>query len=236
MAPTESRLGGRLRVRHRVHGHRPRGPDPQADRRPAARHAVAGVAAVHQLHGGHGLGHAHHRSGRQPDRCQADPAHRPRRHHRRRVPGRLVEHRHGDRRLAGPVGPRERPLRRDRPRDHRVVGAGFGGAGDHPLRGGARPRHRGRSARRRPARRDLLAWPVLRRLHPDGGRPGRHRGAAARRPPPAAKATSLLDPFRALRHRASSASRSPHCSTTSASSPCSRSPRSHSTWARTRSG
>ena len=45
-----------------------------------------------------------------------------------------------------------------------VVGrARLGGAGDHPVRGRPRPRHRGRPARRRPARLDLLARPVLRR-------------------------------------------------------------------------
>ena len=68
------RLGGRVRLRDRVHGHRPGGPDPQADRRPARRDAEPGLAAVHQLHGRDGRRDADHRRGLQPDRRQAHAA------------------------------------------------------------------------------------------------------------------------------------------------------------------
>ena len=61
LRPAPRRLGGRLRVCHRVHGHRPRRPDPQADRRRARRDAEPGVAAVHQLHGRDGRRDADHR-------------------------------------------------------------------------------------------------------------------------------------------------------------------------------
>ena len=47
------------------------------------------------------------------------------------------------------------------------------GVGDHPVRGGARPRHRDRPAPRRPARPPQLARPVLRHRGAHGGR--RHR-------------------------------------------------------------
>ena len=36
-APAEVGLGGRVRLRHRVHGHRPGRPDPAGDQRPARR-------------------------------------------------------------------------------------------------------------------------------------------------------------------------------------------------------
>ena len=220
MAPTESRLGGRLRVRHRVHGHRPGGPDPQADRRPAARHAVAGLAAVHQLHGRHGRGHAPHRRDRQPDRRQAHPADRPGHHHRRRRAGRVVQLGHGDRGLARPLGSRQRPLRRHGARDHRVVGPGVGRAVDHPVRGGPRPRHRRRTARRR---------------HPRRRSPGAGRSTASppswpspswsprscyrrpRRPPRPPRCSTRSEPSSIA---ASSAWPSRPCSTTSGSSPC----------------
>ena len=52
--------------------------------------------------------------------------------------------------------------------------AGIGRAGDHPVRGGARARHRDGSDRRRPARLDLLAGTVLRRRRADDHRPDRH--------------------------------------------------------------
>ena len=62
------------------------------------------------------------------------------------------------------------------------VGAGLGRAGDHPVRGRARPRHRVRPAHRRPARRAVLARPVLRRLGADDDRAGRDRGLPADHP------------------------------------------------------
>ena len=83
---------------------------------------------------------------------------------------------------------------------------------------------------------DLLARTVLRGLGADGRRAGRHRVPAARRR--RAPHTPPRWPTRSGRcgTAACSASRSPRCCTTSASSPCWRSRRSRSTWAPTRSG
>ena len=100
-------------------------------------------------------------------------------HHRRRRPGGYVGHRGRNRRLAGTVGPGQRVVHRDRAGHHRQLCARLGGPGDHPLRGGAGPGHRGRPARRRRARIDLMARTVLRGVGADGLRAGRHGVPAA---------------------------------------------------------
>ena len=87
---TTRRLGRRLRLRHRVHGHRPGRPDPEVDRRAAGGDAEPGLADVHQLHGDHGRRDAGHRRRLQPDRRQAHPALRPRADHRLRRARRVV--------------------------------------------------------------------------------------------------------------------------------------------------
>ena len=121
--------------------------------------------------------------------------------HRRRGPGRDVRHRAGNRWLAGTLGPGQRAVHRHRAGHHRRLRARLGRAGDHPVRGRAGPRHRRRPAGRRRPRVDLVARPVLRGVRADGGRLRRHRVPAARPRPRAERATTLADPFRALRHR-----------------------------------
>ena len=134
-------------------------------------------------------------------RRQADPAARPHHHHRRRRPGRDVRHRRRHRRLPRGVGPGQRPVHRDRPRHDRQRRQGLGRPGDHPVRGRPRHRHRRRPAARRPAR---LASPGAARS--SGSRrswrsPWPPPRCCCRARPPAARATSLAEPFRALRHR-----------------------------------
>ncbi len=182
VAPTQGRLGRCLRVRRRIHGHRSRRPDPQADRRQPERIPVTGVAVVHQLHGGDGCGHARHRSGGQPDRPQTHAVARPADHHRRRGPGRHVRQRAGNRWLAGTLGTGQRVVHRHRAGHHRQLGTRIGGPGDHPLRGGAWPWHRGRPASRRRPRLDLLARTVLRGVGADGLRAHCHHLPAAVHP------------------------------------------------------
>ena len=123
--PAARRVGGRLRLRDRLHGHRPGRPDPQADRRPARRHAEPGVAAVHQLHGGDGRRDADHRRGVVADRRQAHPAPRPGADRRLLGAGRLLRHHRRHRRLPRRLGPRQRPVHRHRAGDHRGVRAGL---------------------------------------------------------------------------------------------------------------
>ena len=117
-----------------------------------------GVAAVHQLHGRHGRRDARHRLGLQPDRRQAHPAHRPGADHR------LLRARRARRTAIGAIvgfragwGLGNALFIATALATIVVVGQRLGRAGDHPVRGRARPRHRRRPARRRPARLDLLA-------------------------------------------------------------------------------
>ena len=62
-APAAIGLRGRLRLRRRLHGHRPRRPDPPVDRHQPARLALAGRAALHLLLRRHGDRDARHRLG-----------------------------------------------------------------------------------------------------------------------------------------------------------------------------
>ena len=90
--------------------------------------------------------------------------------HRLLGAGRAVRLDRGDRRLPRRLGVRQRAVHRHGARDHRVVGPGLDRAGDHPVRGRARPRHRGRPAARRSTGLDHLAGAVPRRRRPDGDR------------------------------------------------------------------
>ena len=84
-----------------------------------------------------------------------------------------------------------------------IVGAASRRAGerDHPLRGRARPRHRLRPAARRPARRHLVARPVLRHRDADGDRLRPDRRDARPGAQAGARASRSTAPLRALRHR-----------------------------------
>ena len=104
---------------------------------------------------------------------------------------------------------------------------------DHPLRGGARARHRLRPAARRPPRRHLLARAVLRRRGADGGRVRRDRRAARARPRRRAR-SSLADRSGRCATAACWPPGSSRSSTTSASSRCSPTRRSRCTSGRTR--
>ena len=85
--------------------------------------------------------------------------------HRLLRPGRVLRHRRPDRRLPRGLGPGQRAVHRHRPVHHRDVRARLDGAGDHPVRGRARPRHRRRpaasaaSSARSPGVRRSTAWP-----------------------------------------------------------------------------
>ena len=85
----------------------------------------------------------------------------------------------GNRWLAGALGPGQCAVHRDGAGHHRQLRARLGGAGDHPVRGGAGAGHRRRSAGRRRARVDLVARPVLRGVGADGCRARRHGVPAA---------------------------------------------------------
>ena len=229
VASTQSCLGRCLRVCRRVHGDRSRRPDSQADRRQPRCIGLAGVAVVHQLHGGDGRRDADHRRGGEPDRSQTHAAARPRRDHRRRRPGRHVRHRSGNRWLAGTLGTRQCAVHRDRTGHHRQLRTRLRRTGDHSVRGRAGARHRRRPTGRRCSRVDLVARPVLRGVRADGG------GRRGHCPPAAVHAARRtrdhIWPTRSGRCAtvACSASQSPRCCTTSASSPCWRSRRSRST-------
>ena len=172
MAPTQDRLGGRLRLRHRLHGHRPGRPHPEAHRRRPRRRTVPGLAAVHQLHGGDGRGHAHHGMGLQRAWAPSAPCSPAWRSSSSAPawPGRRTA-------IGGIVGFRAvwglgNALFIATALATIVCAArGSVGPGDHPVRGRAGPRHRRRAAGRRRAGVHLLARPVLRRLRPDGDRP-----------------------------------------------------------------
>ena len=166
--------------------------------------------------------------GRQPHRAQAHPADRAGDHHRRGGTRRPVGHRDGHRRVARTVGPRQRAVHRDGAGHHRQLRPRLGRPGDHPVRGRPRPRHRGGPARRRGARRDLLARAVLRRLGPDGVALVVTVFLLPSTPPPHAP-PAWSTPCGRSATAACSASESPRCSTTSASSPSWRSRRSRST-------
>ena len=114
--------------------------------------------------------------------------------------------------------------------DDRRLGPRLGGAGDHPLRGRTRARHRRRAARRWPARLDLAG------VAPSSASSALMAVALRRHRDPAALDTAAAAaddawPTRSARcaTAACSPSRSPRCSTTSASSRCWRSRRSRST-------
>ena len=180
MAPTQDRLVRRLRLRHRVHGHRPRRPHPQAHRRRARGRAsqvsllftsymaVMGVAML-------GTGWVSSRVGAK----------------RTLLLGLVViivgaglagspGHRRAGSSPSAPCGVWATHCS-SRPRwPPSSGGPRVGGAGDHPVRSRARCRHRDRPAARRLARWDLVALAVLRRLAPDGDRVRRHRTSAAR--------------------------------------------------------
>ena len=70
-------VGGRVRLRGVVHGHRPGRPDPARAVQAAEGVAELGGAAVHQLPGGHRGGDAGDRLGVEPDRRQADAGRGP---------------------------------------------------------------------------------------------------------------------------------------------------------------
>ena len=135
----------------------------------------------------------------------------------RRQPG----HRRRHRRLPRPVGPRQRALHRDRPRDDRQRRLRLGEAGDHPLRGRSRCRHRDRPAARRLARRHLVALAVLRRRGPHGRRLHRDPDDPARRPRRPRTRPRSRRRCAPSATAACSPSASRPCSTTSASSRCS---------------
>ena len=175
MAPAARRLGRGLRLRHRLHGHRSRRPDPQADRRRARRDAEPDLAALHELHGDHGSRDARRRRDLLPDRRKADPAHRSRPHRRLRRARRRLRHDRRHRRLPRRVGPGQCALRRHRPLDDRRRLDRHRRPGSRLLRGGPRAGHRRRPDRRRTARRDLLAGSLLRRRGAHDDRARRHR-------------------------------------------------------------
>ena len=97
------------------------------------------------------------------------------------------------------LGPRQRPVHLHRARDDRRCGDRRQRRGDHPLRGGARPRHRHRPAARRTARLGELARTLLRRRRAHGHRLRRHRRAAARTRARSARRCPCRRPFKALR-------------------------------------
>ena len=164
--PTEAGVGGRLRVRHRVHGNRPRRPDPAGHLERPARHRDRDRAALHELSADHGPRHAHHELHLESHRPQAHPHDRPRAHRHLRAGGGARPERAGSHRVPGRVGARQCPLHLDGARHDRRCRERRNERGDHPLRSGAGSGHRGGAVARRAAGFRQLAGPVLRHGDP----------------------------------------------------------------------
>ena len=238
--PTQGRLGRRLRLRRRLHGHRPGRPDPARARRGSRRHAEPGRRCCSRATSRSPASRCSSPAGSsQPASARA----------RRCSPGSRSSSSFSA--LAGRVGHRSSEIVGFR------AGWGLGNAlfiatalcgdrrlghaaawrRDHPLRGRARARHRLRPAARRPARRHLLARAVLRHRGADGDRLRRDPRAARGRSPKPARQVSLAEPLRALAPpRPADRRRSSRSSTTSASSRCWPTRRSRWRWARTQLG
>ena len=157
LRPAARGMGGGVRVRDRLHGDRPGRPDPPADRRRSSMRRPSQVSLLSPATWPSWAGDARHRRRLEPHRCQAHPAGRAGPDHRLlRLAGRsdsigaIVGFRAG-------WGLGNALFIATALADHRRRRARLGGAGDHPVRGRARPRHRDRPAARRRARPDLVA-------------------------------------------------------------------------------
>ena len=161
-----------------------------------------GQPAVHQLPRGDRGRDAVHRLGVQPDRRQAHADHRAGDHRRLLRARRAVRTPSAASSASGPAGAWATPCSSPRRwrSSSRSATRRFRRR-DRPLRGRAGPRHRGRPAGRRPARRHQLAGTVLRRRRPDGHRARSPPSSCSTRRPSRRSRTSLTAPLKALRHR-----------------------------------
>ena len=115
--------------------------------------------------------------------------------------GRDVRHGRRHHRLPRGVGPGQRPVHRHRPRHDRQRRQGLGRPGDRPVRGRPRHRHRGRPPHRRRCSARSPGAARSSASRPSWSSPWPPPPCCCRAPHGRARATSLAEPFRALRHR-----------------------------------